>query len=520
MMEEYRNQLSEKMSSFRKNTTNNHKATGGDADDEDNGGAVALYGTLHDDDDDDDFLDVRDTSYGAAPSPSPNKEDDAGLLESFPAVDHDRLPDVVDDASTVLCPGDHVYVWRRTGRLGMRRYQKHGIVLSVDGDDPDHGVTLVTFYHKNRRDAGAAAGADRPPGLLHSEDNNEEDQDHNNEEEDSKEENKSAQLQRTATVRTESLAAFKGGSGSHDDDDPQKKKDDRTLYKVNYDQGLAKRLLRRGGTVTSCRADERELVLARAKYLLDKPDPALPDFHLMAANGECAAVWCRIGRWCTLQGSSILYILFAGQAGGAAAGGLVATNLMLWAPMPGLWGSVGYIWYVPATVAFPLLTPLLIGFGLCSLVPLEVLRRYRKKWARISRDTNRDFWSKTTPDIRDEHYQTSLSSDEDGMSKFFGGAGGGEDESAGEEAYMPLDADGGPDDDEDEEETRKRMAAQYGASSQTQEQDKVLTGRERWQMVRGRVNNFISARRPTTTNVKAVDRDGERDSVRPLNEVR
>jgi len=54
---------------------------------------------------------------------------------------------------------------------------------------------------------------------------------------------------------------------------------------------------------------------------------------MMAANGECAAVWCRMGRWCTLQGSSILHILFVGQAGGAAVGGVLATNVMLWAPV-------------------------------------------------------------------------------------------------------------------------------------------------------------------------------------------
>ena len=80
-------------------------------------------------------------------------------------------------------------------------------------------------------------------------------------------------------------------------------------------------------------------MLARVKYLLETPG-RLPEFHLMGANGECAAAWCKMGRWCTLQGSSILHILFVGQAGGAAVGGVVASNVFVWTSMPGFWGSV------------------------------------------------------------------------------------------------------------------------------------------------------------------------------------
>ena len=75
----------------------------------------------------------------------------------------------------------------------------------------------------------------------------------------------------------------------------------------------------------------------------------MPDFHMTSANGECAAVWCRIGRWCTLQGSSILHILFVGQAGGAVAGGAIAGNVMLWAPMRELL-VFGFFW--PVLVIF------------------------------------------------------------------------------------------------------------------------------------------------------------------------
>ncbi len=209
---------------------------------------------------------------------------------------------------------------------------------------------------------------------------------------------------------------------------------------------ILKGLLSRGGTVTCCSPDEQALVLARVKYLLESPG-RMPEFHMMAANGECAAVWCRMGRWCTLQGSSILHILFVGQAGGAAVGGVVASNVMLWAPMPGFWGSIGYIWFVPATVAYPLLVPFLIGFGLASLVPLEALRRFRKKWAEISSEMNQAFWANTDPMVRECFFSLTVSADDDWMKKFFGdtpvGGGktcGGDEDKLEEDRgqYMPV----------------------------------------------------------------------------------
>ena len=102
-----------------------------------------------------------------------------------------------------------------------------------------------------------------------------------------------------------SLTTFCGGSTKKN-----------AVRKVRYGSNFAKRLLSRPGSVTAVKADVPGLVLARVKFLLENPG-VLPPYHRMAANGECAAVWCRIGRFITLQGSSILQIMFFGQAGGA-----------------------------------------------------------------------------------------------------------------------------------------------------------------------------------------------------------
>lgn len=313
-----------------------------------------------------------------------DNQDDIDLLEPFPEINHDRRPKEAgvidcedddndngddDDDDTDLRPGDHVYVWKSMGFFGVQSYQKHGIVLSADQDD----IEIVTFYHKNHRYGNKKKGDDLGGGdvddndmdykaglslLVSSESkgssnnlnghggssspwtkppssNNNSDSGNSNTERKGKKEPKF-----TPTVRVESIYTFASNAKS-------------PIRKVKYNQTLAKRLLRRGGTVTSCTADEPALVLARIRYLLqtnptvgtgnsdvDGESRSMPDFHLMSANGECAAVWCRIGRWCTLQGSSILHILFVGQAGGAVAGGAIASNVMLWAPMRKLFISL------------------------------------------------------------------------------------------------------------------------------------------------------------------------------------
>jgi len=454
-------------------------------------------------DDQDEYDDAPSTSTASLTFDDVSNDGD-DLLEPFPerSIDHDRRPSGADidakEDDKDLRPGDHIYVWKSFGVLGMRTYQKHGIVLSIDPDD-DSNVTIVTFYHQNKRDPGVCDefnDDNNDESLLNSgSDGNVAPSNGNKGREKNQE--------RTATVQTESLLTFALNSKGK-------------VFKVKYDQGLAKRLLSRGGTVTSCQADEDPLILARVKYLLETGG-RMPEYQMMSANGECAAVWCCIGRWCTLQGSSILHILFAGQAGGAVTGGLVASNVMFWSPMPGVWGSIGYVWYVPATVAFPLLTPLLIGFGLASLVPLEVLRRYRKKWAETSKEMNTNFWSKTSADVRDFYYASTISADENWMNSFFGE----KKEEIDKGDYMPLDASGdgiGVEEDEDEDEMTKRISAEYGMNInllQKHELENNSTSKETWQDKLGKIKrSFITQHE---SNVKPIVEDEERDVTKPLN---
>jgi len=146
-----------------------------------------------------------------------------------------------------------------------------------------------------------------------------------------------------------------------------------------------------------------------------------------------------------------------------SAGGVVASNVMLWSPMPGLWGAVGWWWYVPATVAYPFLIPLLVTFGLASLLPLEILRRYRSKWKKHTQDLNREFWAVADEETKVEYFGTTATADEDWVKKFFGGKDDEQDE-AEHGAYMPV-GEGGDDADDDVDDELERKWSQNMASA-------------------------------------------------------
>lgn len=166
----------------------------------------------------------------------------------------------------------------------------------------------------------------------------------------------------------------------------------------------------------------------------------------------------------------MLEIISASQAGSTiVAAGVVShatvTYMMPWVP--------GYVlvWSVPATVAYPVLIPLLVGYGLTSLVPLEMLRRHRVKWKERSDILNLDFWVNASEEDRMELFGGSMASRNSEIAKFFGVA-----EETDEDAaqYMPVNMDGGLDndgfDDEDEDVLNKecnRMAATMDMSGST-----------------------------------------------------
>eukprot|EP00581_Thalassiosira_minuscula_P012165 CAMPEP_0183714780 /NCGR_PEP_ID=MMETSP0737-20130205/9219_1 /TAXON_ID=385413 /ORGANISM="Thalassiosira miniscula, Strain CCMP1093" /LENGTH=653 /DNA_ID=CAMNT_0025943783 /DNA_START=52 /DNA_END=2013 /DNA_ORIENTATION=- len=376
---------------------------------------------------------------------------EGGITGDDDAVDEELEDEYKMDNK--LRQGDHIYIWQSYG-INPRAYQRHAVVFSVtrtgdvdpqtqlpptspqlgdDGEplcfdmdtlytedeDPNVEVTVVSFYHYRRERAahGAAIAQQAASGNSRG---------------------------KRSGCKREYLIDFIGP------DAIRKKK---PIHKVRYGRKVKKGLLsQKAGVGTALKKDQVGLILARVQYVLDHPEH-LPDHNALSANGECASLWCVTGRWCTLQGASILAITSVGQAGGALLAGGILSNLTILVPMPGVWGMAGWWWYVPATVAYPFLVPMLVTLGMASLVPLEILRRNRKKWRAITDGLNHEFWSNASEGVKEEFFGLAVTAEREAEMRTFFGVREGE-ATADDARYMPVGgAPGGVDDSDDDEES-------------------------------------------------------------------
>ena len=228
-----------------------------------------------------------------------------------------------------LRPGDHIFIWQTYG-INPRAYQRHAVVVSVTErgeadpltrpedstqsheeqlafdldtlyttDDVDGiDVTVVSFYHLRRHHQAHGAAVAQAAS--------------------------SNKRGKRSGCKREVLRDFIG------DDGIKKKK---PIHKVRYGRKVKKGILsQKAGVGTALKKDQVGLILARVHYVLEHPDH-LPDHNALSANGECASLWCVTGRWCTLQGASILAITSVGQAGGALLAGGILSNLTVLVPM-------------------------------------------------------------------------------------------------------------------------------------------------------------------------------------------
>ena len=91
---------------------------------------------------------------------------------------------------------------------------------------------------------------------------------------------------------------------------------------------------------------------------------------------------------------------------------------------------------------------------MASLVPLEILRRNRKKWRGITDGLNHQFWSDTSDAIKEEYFGVMATAEKQVEMRSFFGVRDGDVSTVDDARYMPVGGTpGGPDgcdDDEDE----------------------------------------------------------------------
>ena len=211
--------------------------------------------------------------------------------------------------------GDHVYQWRSL--LGVPYiFQHHGIVMDIIKDEKGEPVRLTIADFSNVETKGTEK---KDKSLVGGNRNNVESSkgSSQNSEDDliikDPSQNAETEISNTAT-QTRSSRLFSSRRVSLDLEQEglvRTYTDTDKWHKVHYQSGFWKRQLNRSGTVTSAKSDPVGLVLARVNFIMQHPDK-LPDYHVLHANCECVAFWCKTGNWSTLQASSFLELTAAG----------------------------------------------------------------------------------------------------------------------------------------------------------------------------------------------------------------
>eukprot|EP00804_Cyclotella_cryptica_P004910 CCRYP_004974-RA/>CCRYP_004974-RA protein AED:0.26 eAED:0.26 QI:36/1/1/1/1/1/2/123/586 len=124
------------------------------------------------------------------------------------------------------------------------------------------------------------------------------------------------------------------------------------------------------------RSDPALLVLARTRFLLAQGEDFLPPYHIVNSNSECIAVWCKTGRWSTLQASVFLHSTAIGNAKSTT-----AISLTLAATQP---------WLLPA----------IVPAGIAAVgTPWLMLKVANDKWNDATITLGEKFWMQADPEV-------------------------------------------------------------------------------------------------------------------------
>jgi len=122
-------------------------------------------------------------------------------------------------------------------------------------------------------------------------------------------------------------------------------------------------------------SDPTEIVLARANYVLEHME-VLPPYHVFYSNSECIAVWCKTGRWSTLQTA----VFLSTNSVGALKSSTVAT--------------------LGVAAAAPWIAPVVAIGGLIWVsAPMVILQKSREKWAEATQQLTDLFWAWAPPAV-------------------------------------------------------------------------------------------------------------------------
>jgi len=123
------------------------------------------------------------------------------------------------------------------------------------------------------------------------------------------------------------------------------------------------------------KSDSAKLVLARTHFILENEN-LLPPYHVFYSNSECIAVWCKTGRWSTLQAA--VYLVSSSVGFGKS-----ATMLT-----------------ISVAAAHAILLPAVAVGGLAVVgAPLLFLKKSQEKWEKTTMKLTGEFWARAPPEV-------------------------------------------------------------------------------------------------------------------------
>jgi hypothetical protein len=282
-------------------------------------------------------------------------------------------------------PGDHVYQWCRI--VGIPAFHHHGIVMQVyyDAYDEEWMLHISDFSNvslqqqqkgqQKQRNPNSLSSSSPSPSSLFTTDVG-----------------SNPFLLPSKRCRTDASGSWRSYASPA-----------RRWNKVIYDATLWQDLTHLSpGTSTRSSCDPPQLVQARVQFLQlhfaslrsDKP------YHWLHNNCESAAVWCKTGSWCTVQGLSFLTTTAVGQVKSTAllASAAVATEVTTTVPAAGIWGS----WFGMTTTTTTsllmsqpqIVIPAIAAYGMVAVgVPALMIRTARREWKSTTDQLNDAFWS-------------------------------------------------------------------------------------------------------------------------------
>lgn len=129
-------------------------------------------------------------------------------------------------------------------------------------------------------------------------------------------------------------------------------------------------------TKAIARCDPPLLVLARTRFILEHGESILPPYHILNANSECIAVWCKTGRWSTFQASVYLHSSAIGY--GKSTIGLS----------------------IAAAATQPWLIPAFATMGVAAIgTPWVLLKIANERWNEATNNLTEKFWAQAENEV-------------------------------------------------------------------------------------------------------------------------